>query len=221
MDGHNLTLKGLKFIIIGYTLLFVSSGLALALSVGYISPEISRFVLFLGIIILVSLAIIYYGIKNIYKGNKEFSEEHEKNTLIAKKLVTFGIIFYIISLFVVSILIFPLIRSDFSFIINIYQILLFIPFWLALVFLIKGISNDTIVKLLWFAFFSRLILFLISRVSYEIGESLNIVSDTDYSFVYIVAIIAMIPSLIFIYCYHSTYIDIKISEITNKQNLGL
>ena len=211
-NEKNLTLKGLKIVTIAYLILFSSSALSLILTTTDSRSSVYGLIISLGFISLISLAVIYYGIHFIYKGNKEFTEEHERNTLIARKLVTFGIFSYLFSIFFISPFLIGIFANEYFIILNIFQSLLLIPFWLALVYLIKEIVSDTIKTLLWFAFFSRLVLYIISKNSYKIGESLNIVSQTNLNFVFLVYFIAIIPSFIFIYCYYSTYVRIKNNE---------
>jgi hypothetical protein len=94
---ENFTLKGLKIVTIAYLISFLATVLNLILR----TSDNRSFIAInsiLGIIFLLSLAFIYYGFKFIYRGNKDFSKEHEKSTLIARKLIIFGVIFYLFAL---------------------------------------------------------------------------------------------------------------------------
>lgn len=212
MDEENLTVKGLKIVTIAYSILFLSSFLILLSSITGIRFEIIYIEVIASFTSLISLAIIYFGIQFIYKGNKEFTKEHEKNTNFARKLVFYGIIIYILGLFFLETTGIGVFLDEAVIMIDIIQTLLFVPFWLALVYLIKEITDYKIVKLLWFAFFTRIILHIVSNNSYKIGVALNVASQNNLLFVFIMSFIAMIPSLIFIYCYYSTYQKLRNSN---------
>lgn len=202
------TLNGLKQVIIFYTIMFLTSAtyavyifiysLGGSLDLGLILfPS-----LIITLIILLSLLGIYWGIGKIHKGNKDFGTAHEKSTLRAKELITWGIILY----FVAGFFIYPFF-TEIIIISVLIRTLIFVPFWLALIYSIKEISTSRINNLLWIAIFSRAILYFISNY-YSRFYSLNLGENyTEYSI--LIPLIAIVPSSIFIYCYYSTYKKIK------------
>jgi len=207
-EARSLTLKGLRTVIIFYLVMFLTS-VFLIVGVTYFSTNDISLYPFIGVIvILFSLLMIYFGVQDVYKGKTEFSPEHQKSVLFAKKLIFWGIIIffacsYLALIFRVSILL----GSDFIY--AFIQTIGFLPFWLALVYLIKEITPKRIVNLLWFAFVSRIILDFLSRLSnhlFVLGK------DVIVEYYFPVNIIALIPSFVFIYCYYFTYNKLKNKE---------
>lgn len=199
------TLKGLRTVTIFYTVMFLTSALIL-ISQGFFDSYVSSILTFIGaILVLFSLLLIYFGINDIHRGSTEFNPEHEKNVLVARKLIFWGIILVFISGFILI----PFSRH-YEIINAVIRTIFYVPFLLALVYLIKEIATKHITNLLWTAFFSRIILYFISNLT-----SLVTLTDTksiltDYSvFIHIVAIL---PSIIFIYCYYGTYVRVRDME---------
>ena len=143
---------------------------------------------------------------------KEFGFNHEKSTIFAKKLIIWWIVIYIIFSFFFS----PYLSR--IFLINeLVRTLIYVLFWLALVYLIKDLTTDKIRQLIWIAFFSSIIFNLISNVSIQILAEFydNIVIP----YVILILIAAIIPPLLFIYCYYKTYELLKIPKYNNEKNL--
>jgi hypothetical protein len=203
-QNKSLTLKGLKHVIIFYSIMFVTSAVIIFIS-SIEDPMNLLFIISIGsIIILLSLLGIYISIGKIYAGNKGFGKEHENSTQKAQKFITWGLIIFFVSGFFII----PYFRN-----ITILYILLntiiYIPFWLALVYLIKEISEDRIKNLLWIALISRAALFFFSNY-YSSSYKFNTEEISGYSF--LIPFISIIPSFIFIYCFYSTYNRIKNNE---------
>ena len=154
------------------------------------------------ILAIVSLIGIYIGISKIHEGKKAFYLAHGRSTNQAKKFVKWGLIIYIFVNFSFS----PLFSLN-TFSRAIVQTIVMAPFWLALVYLIKEIASNKIKNLLWIAFFSRAVLyFFVNILPFLLSYYLIFVSPVIFS---LISIIAIIPSLIFIYCYYKTYSLIK------------
>ena len=93
------TLEGLKQIIIFYTMMFITSTIVIIIFSMDETYQFS-FILFpVAIVSLLSLLGIYFSIRKIYKGNKGFGAAHEKSTLTARKLISWGIVIYFIGSF--------------------------------------------------------------------------------------------------------------------------
>jgi hypothetical protein len=206
MDSNLLkTIEGIKTVIIFYSLLFILS--TIGIFFGYFIMEyLFIFYFIIMIVVIVSLIGIYSGISRIHAGKKAFYLAHERSTNQAKKFVKWGLIIYIfVGFFFGSLFVFN------AFSRAIVQTLIMAPFWLALVYLIKEIASDKIKNLLWIAFFSRAVLFLFVNILPFLFVYYSVfVSPVIFS---LISIIAIIPSLMFIYCYYKTYKLIKISTI--------
>lgn len=206
MDSNLLkTIEGIKTVIIFYSLLFILS--TIGIFFGYFIMEyLFIFYFIITILVIVSLIGIYSGISRIHAGKKAFYLAHERSTNQAKKFVKWGLIIYIfVGFFFGSLFVFN------AFSRAIVQTLIMAPFWLALVYLIKEIASDKIKNLLWIAFFSRAVLFLFVNILPFLFVYYSVfVSPVIFS---LISIIAIIPSLMFIYCYYKTYKLIKISTI--------
>ena len=206
MDSNLLkTIEGIKTVIIFYSLLFILS--TIGIFFGYfIMKYLFIFYFIITILVIVSLIGIYSGISRIHAGKKAFYLAHERSTNQAKKFVKWGLIIYIfVGFFFGSLFVFN------AFSRAIVQTLIMAPFWLALVYLIKEIASDKIKNLLWIAFFSRAVLFLFVNILPFLFVYYSVfVSPVIFS---LISIIAIIPSLMFIYCYYKTYKLIKISTI--------
>jgi hypothetical protein len=203
--NKSYTLKGLKMVTIFYFIMFISS---IFLIIGQYYYDMWEIAATAALLILISLLMIYLGIRDIKKGNKEFGEKHEKSTQKASNFIFWGIIAILIGTFFIR----PF--SVYSPIF--YAILtaaLYIPFWLALVYLIKEISSDMVKKLLWIAFFSRFI--LVAFINFYSETYVDKHEEIPILFA-IFQLISIIPSLIFIYCYYDTY-----NKIRNKQILAV
>jgi hypothetical protein len=206
MDSNLLkTVEGIRTVIIFYSLLFILSTISIIF--GFFIMENLFFIYFIVMILyLVSLLGIYIGITSIHEGKKAFCLAHERSTIQAKKFVKWGIIIYFFVYFFFG----PIFILN-SFNRALFQTLVMAPFWLALVYLIKDITSNEIKNLLWIAFFSRAVLyFFVNILPFLFSFFLIFVSPVVFS---LISFIAIIPSLIFIYCYYSTYKLIKISTI--------
>lgn len=207
VNGENeqyksLTLKGLKQVIIFYSIMFLTSAIIILIS-SIENPMNLLFIASIGsIIALLSLLGIYISIGKIYAGNKGFGIKHVNSTQKAQKFITWGLILY----FVAGFFIIPYFRE----IIIIYVLLLtiiLVPFWLALIYLIIEISEERIKKLLWIALISRGILFFFSNYY---SSSYRFTTDEIFiGYSFLIPFISIIPSFIFIYCFYSTYNRIK------------
>ena len=201
----SLTLKGLKQVIIFYSIMFLTSTIIILIS-SIEDPMNLLFIVSIGsIIVLLSLLGIYISIGKIYAGNKGFGIDHVNSTQKAQKFITWGLIIY----FVAGFFIIPYFR-DIIIVNTLLSTIILVPFWLALIFLIIEISEERIKKLLWIALISRGILFFFSNYyssSYRISTEEIF---TGYS--YLIPFISIIPSFIFIYCFYSTYNRIKNDE---------
>jgi len=204
-NNNSYTIKGLKTILIFYILMTI---VTVIINLIQYSDDYKLISFILAIFVLVSLLMIYLGIKDIHKGKKEYGPEHEKSTIFSKKLVFWGIILYFIG--------FIFIIPSTAFIPVLYSILItlvLVPFWLALVYIIKDISSNKIRKLLWFAFFSRVILSFFSNYFF-ISIYMTIRKDFsflnyDYSYLILLRLVVIIPSLIIIFCYYDVYTKLK------------
>jgi hypothetical protein len=200
-----LTLKGLKHVIIFYSIMFLNSAIMIFIS-SIEDPMNLLFIISVGLIIgLLSLLGIYISIGKIYASNKGFGINHENSTKKAQKFITWGLILY----FVAGFFIIPYFR-DIIIIDVLLQTIILVPFWLALVYLILEISEDRIKNLLWIALISRGILFFFSNYYSSSYRFTTEEIFTGYSF--LIPFISIIPSFIFIYCFYSTYNRIKNDE---------
>jgi hypothetical protein len=150
-------------------------------------------------LIFITLIGIYLGIRNVYTGKKEFSYNHEKSINFAKKLIKWGVIIYVIYTLFIE----PSIRSAF-FDIPFIDTFIMIPFWLALVYIIKELTYDKIRKLLWIAFYSRFLIFLLASITGWI-----FFSNLNIGYLSLFWIIGFIPTLLYVYCYYTTYKILK------------
>jgi|GEM_PF-2833824 len=195
---NSLTIRGLHFVFISLLLAFligvIYSVLPKLSSEPFINMVISISFCFLVVLVL----ILLYGIYLIIKGKKEFNPNHEKNVIFAKRLIIFGIIFFVFAGFFII----PLF-SGLIVIVSIVTVIMSITLWLALIYLIKELAEKNIKKLLWLNFFIYIITNFITRYVSFIGAK----NEAD---LYLLAtLIGFIPSLILVFCYYRTYVKLK------------
>jgi hypothetical protein len=77
MQKNNLTIQGLKIVIIFYSIMAVSS-ISILFLMMIPSDYNIYFMAIAGILTLVSLLGLYIGIRKIYAGSKEYGEAHVK-----------------------------------------------------------------------------------------------------------------------------------------------
>ncbi|MDH7517422.1 MAG: hypothetical protein QHH19_03660, partial [Candidatus Thermoplasmatota archaeon] len=161
------------------------------------------FILFCFLAVLV--LVVFYGIYLVIKGRKEFSQSHGKNVIFAKWLIIFGIIFFVVA----GIFIIPIFSNQIV-ILSIVTAIMGVPFWLALIYLIKELAEKNIKKLLSLTFFIYIITIPITRYV----NFIDVTNEASLFNLYLLAtLIGFIPSLILVFCYYKTYIKLK--EISN------
>ena len=202
--GKILTLSGLKIVVIFYFIMFSTSAIIVLIPLFYDFSTIYYATLLVGILLtLFSLLGIFIGINKIHEGNVVFDNKHINSTYKARKFVIFGIII----LFTVVFFILPFLTSfppAYAF----CRTLAMVPFWLALVFLIKEITSKSIVNLLWMAFSARFVMYFISGLI-----SRSDLYITSVEFFVLINLIAILPSFVFIYCFYVTYNRIKNNDL--------
>jgi hypothetical protein len=201
IEEKSLTLKGLKIVIIFYILMVLVNTI---MFFSYVVFDESTYVLYsmIGVLVIIlSLGGIYTGIQSIRSDIKNFSPAHKKNVLFAKKLIYLGVALLLILNFLGFL--FTNIETIYASI----RTIIFLPFWLSLIFLIKEISTKKIINLFWIAISLRFVLFYLSNYT-------NLLVTRNFESILVeyyipINLIAIIPSIIFIYCYYLTYMKIK------------
>ena len=208
-ENVSFTLKGLRIVIFFYLLSIIMTVTNSIFNYSFKNPT-GAFIT--GIIGLLTLIIIAYGIRLVLKEKKDFGPSHEKSTTKAGKFILVGILFFLfLSFFVIPFVALSVADylSDFGISIMVaagYTVIM-VPFWLAMVYLIKELAEENIRKLLWFAFYFHIIIFFITRCI--VFESFGI-SPNLYV---LVQLFSIIPSLLVAFCYYKTYLRIKEKQI--------
>lgn len=205
--NNSLTIRGIRLVAV-LLLLGVIMGIIDFVLSKLLSSE-SQFksiITVVGILAVISVLIVLYGIYLIIKGRKEFNPNHEKNVIIAKKLILFWILFYVFVVFFI-------LPSVSTFVVgkSIVNVITGIPLWLALIYLIKELAEPNIKKLLWLTFFVDIIV-------NPITGYVDVIAKNEASFfnLHILAtLIAIIPTLMFVFCYYKTYIKLKQVSMAN------
>lgn len=202
-ENNSLTIKGIRLVTVVLSLVVVMAVISIVLS--ELSPPELRLkssINIAGIFVLILGLIGIYGIYLIIKGRKEFNPNHEKNVIIVKKLIIFWIIFFVIKeSFLPNI-------SSFAIIQLIINVIIGIPLWLAVIYLIKELAEQNIKKLLWINFFVYIIINSVEGYVDVVAKN----ETSLYNLYLLATLIAIIPALILVFCYYKTYIKLKESS---------
>jgi hypothetical protein len=203
--NNSLTIRGIRLVAV-LLLLGVIIGIIDFVLSKLLSSEtqFKSIVTIFGILAIISVLIVSYGIYLIIKGRKEFNPNHEKNVIIAKKLILFWILFYVFAVFFILPTILPIV-STFTVGKPIVDVIMGIPLWLALIYLIKELAEPNIKKLLWLTFFVDIIVNPITGYVDVIAKN----EASLFNLYLLTTLIAIIPTLMFVFCYYKTYIKLK------------
>ncbi|MGF3585292.1 MAG: hypothetical protein ACQXXD_06215 [Thermoplasmatota archaeon] len=134
---NSLTIKGLRFVVVSLSLAFLINIIYSVLLTRLFPSAIINMVIFILFCFLAVLVlVVFYGIYLVIKGRKEFSQSHGKNVIFAKWLIIFGIIFFVVA----GIFIIPIFSNQIV-ILSIVTAIMGVPFWLALIYLIKELAE--------------------------------------------------------------------------------
>jgi len=201
-ENNSLTIKGIRLVAVLLLLGVIMGNINFVLSKLLSSEsQFKSIITVVGVLAVISVLIVLYGIYLIVKGRTEFSPSHEKNVIIAKKLILSWIILFVLTGFFIL----PF-SSAFPVIKTITDIILVIPFGLVFVYLIKELTEKNIKKLLWLTFF----IYIITNSITSYANFIDAKNEAGLFYLYLIStLIGFIPSLILVFCYYKTYIKLK------------